>query len=103
MILQAKNNPEHTITVSESNCKENWPGNRWPHCEPGTLDPSSSTVRLGLFEYQDGNKVWNSVDCLIHELLHGADIMSHGTAAFNDREINNMLAEIKKIPVHTKN
>ena len=98
MILQAKNDTKHTITVSESDCKEYWIGNRWPHCEPGTLDTSSSTVYIGLFEYQDGNKIWNPVDGLIHELLHGADIMSNGIATFDDQEINNMLKEIKKNP-----
>ena len=96
MILQAKNNTEHKITVSESDCKEIWIGNRWPHCEPGTFDTSSSTVYIGLYEYQQGNKIWNPVDGLIHELLHGADIMSNGYAKLNDQQINELLADIRK-------
>ena len=98
MILQAKNNPKHTITVSESNCKEVLPGNRWPHCEPGTINTSSSTVHIGLYEYQQGNKIWNPIDGLIHELLHGADIMSNGCATLDDQQINKLLAEIRKNP-----
>ncbi|MBE6395035.1 MAG: hypothetical protein E7044_13445 [Lentisphaerae bacterium] len=96
MILQAKNNTEHKITVSESDCKEIWIGNRWPHCEPGTFDTSSSTVYIGLYEYQQGNKIWNPVDGLIHELLHGADIMSNGYAKLNDQQINELLADVRK-------
>ena len=96
MILQAKNNTEHKITVSESDCKEIWIGNRWPHCEPGMIDTSSSTVYIGLYEYQQGNKIWNPVDGLIHELLHGADIMSNGYAKLNDQQITELLADVRK-------
>ena len=98
MIQEAQNNKNHTITVSESNCTESWIGNRWPHCEPGMIDTSSSTVHIGLYEYQQGNKIWNPIDGLIHELLHGADIMSNGYAALDDQQINKLLAEIRENP-----
>ena len=96
MIKNAQDNKNHTITVAEANCTESWIGNRWPHCEPGTIDTSSSTIHIGLYEYQQGNKIWNSVDGLIHELLHGADIMSNGYATLNDSQINKLLEEIRK-------
>ena len=98
MIQEAQNNKNHTMTVSESNCTESWIGNRWPHCEPGTIDTSSSTVHIGLYEYQQGNKIWNPIDGLIHELLHGADIMSNGCATLDDQQINKLLAEIRENP-----
>ena len=98
MLQQAKNNTQYTITVSESDCKEHWPANRWPHCELSMLDNASSTVHVGLFEYQDDNTIWNPIDALIHELLHGADMMANGMATLNDQEINSILAGIKNNP-----
>ena len=98
MIQEAQSNKNHTMTVSESNCTESWIGNRLPHCEPGTIDTSSSMVYIGLYEYQQGNKIWNPIDGLIHELLHGADIMSNGCATLDDQQINKLLAEIRENP-----